>query len=184
MARDIQAYNGIVTAPTSDYPNGRIKSDTGINNGTDCDEQSNGDIQQFFAKMMREGDVAYSNLPDNEYSGNQFFEALRKSCRPYFSYVTTLTQSGTVAPASTERENELGVVTWSRISTGFYAATFSTALPNAGIVLISNSLFGYCLTSSVNTGATVINVKTTDLTGSLSDAILNGTAMEVRCYKP
>lgn len=74
MAIGLQNYPNIIP-PSSDYPSGKIKDDDGTNNGTPIDVQTNGDIQEFFAKLMREDNLTPSGLPDNEYSGNQFFKA-------------------------------------------------------------------------------------------------------------
>lgn len=87
MARDITDYNGSVVAPNSDYPNGRIKDDTGSQNGTVIDEQSNGDVHQYFAKTMRDAGIVYNNLPDNEYSGNQLYQAATKTFRSVGDYL-------------------------------------------------------------------------------------------------
>lgn len=89
MARDIQDYDGQVTAPDSDYPHGRIKNNTGSNAGTRVNETSNGDIQQFFPKLMDKAGIIYNDLPDNEYNGNQFFEALTTATRRGINYEET-----------------------------------------------------------------------------------------------
>lgn len=184
MARDIQIYNGTVTAPNSDYPNGRIKDDTGTDNGTDCNEQSNGDMQQFFAKMMRESALSYNNLPDNEYSGNQFFQALRKSCRPYYSYVAFLNQVANGAPTSQAQESELGTVSWVRNGIGVYTGTFSVAFPNKCIVLVSSGIPGRISTDAPLSGSVTLNITTYDWTGAAADNIMFNSAIEIRCYKP
>lgn len=77
MARGIQNFPNIVT-PDSDYPNGRIKDNPGDATGTPINEYTNGDLQQFFAKIMREAGITPNGLPDNEYSGNQYYQALIK----------------------------------------------------------------------------------------------------------
>ena len=77
MARDITTLPNTI-APDTDYPNGRVKDKVGANPGTRVNEAMLGDETQFFAKIMRMGGVSYNNLPDNEYVGNQFYEALLK----------------------------------------------------------------------------------------------------------
>ena len=62
-------------SPTSDFPSGRIKDDSGIGDGTPINVLTNGDIQEFFAKLLRQRGVTPSGLPDNEYSGNQTWNA-------------------------------------------------------------------------------------------------------------
>lgn len=76
MAVGIQNFNGTVTTPNSDYPSGNIKDDTGSLNGTDIDVKSNGDIHQTLAKLLRLSSITPSGLPDNEYSGFQYVEAM------------------------------------------------------------------------------------------------------------
>jgi hypothetical protein len=80
MARGIQNFPNIIS-PDSDYPSGRIKDDTGANDGTPIDEETNGDIQEFFAKLMRLAAITPNTLPDNEYSGHQYVQALWKYLR-------------------------------------------------------------------------------------------------------
>lgn len=74
MARGLQNYPNI-DGPDSDYPDGRIKDNDGSGNGTPINEFTNGDLQQFFAKMMREANISPNGLPDSEYIGFQYFEA-------------------------------------------------------------------------------------------------------------
>jgi hypothetical protein len=65
-------------APDSDFPYGRIKDRSGSVPGTKVNEEVYGDIHQFFEKLMDESGITPNNLPDNEYSGFQLFEALSK----------------------------------------------------------------------------------------------------------
>ena len=74
MARDLQNQTNVI-APTSDYPSGRIKDDTGSNDGTPVDESLYGDIHQFFAKILREANIEPNGLPDNVSNGFQLFNA-------------------------------------------------------------------------------------------------------------
>ena len=75
MARSIVSKPNTV-APDSDYPGGRFKDKVGSNPGTRVNEAMTGDWAQFFDKMMRETGATYNELPDNEYSGQQFFDAM------------------------------------------------------------------------------------------------------------
>lgn len=81
MAIGIRNYPQ-VTPPDSDYPDGRIKDDTGINDGTPINVKTNGDIQQFFAKLMRLAGLAPNSIPDSEYNGFQLIVALDKFVAP------------------------------------------------------------------------------------------------------
>ena len=67
----------------SDYPYGQIKDDTGVGNGTNMDVATFGDIFQFFAKMMDDTATVYNDVPDNAYTGFQFFTALIKAIKKY-----------------------------------------------------------------------------------------------------
>jgi hypothetical protein len=75
MARAITSLPNTI-APDTDYPGGRLKDKVGSNPGTRVNEPMVGDWSQFFDKIMRETGATYNNLPDNEYTGNQLYEAL------------------------------------------------------------------------------------------------------------
>ena len=75
MARKLSTKES-VTPPGGDYPYGRIKDDTGSQDGTPVNEEVYGDIHQFFERLMDEAEVAFNNFPDNSYSGFQYFTAL------------------------------------------------------------------------------------------------------------
>lgn len=63
-------------APSGDYPFGNIKDkQTGIP-GTPVNKLVYADMHQFFAKLMDFAGITPNNLPDNDYSGFQFMEAL------------------------------------------------------------------------------------------------------------
>lgn len=70
-----------VEAPDSDYPYGRIKDNPGNNTGTPINEQVYGDIHQFFEKLMDEAGITPNELPENDYSGFQLYEALLEVTR-------------------------------------------------------------------------------------------------------
>jgi len=59
------------------YPNGRVKDDGGSGDGTPVNEQTKGDIHEFFDKLLRLCGVKHNGLPDNEVNGYQTIEALR-----------------------------------------------------------------------------------------------------------
>lgn len=65
-------------APSTAYPFGNIKDNTGSNNGTPVDKNVYADFHQFFAKMMDESGIAYNDLPDSATDGFQYFLALIK----------------------------------------------------------------------------------------------------------
>lgn len=59
------------------FPNGRIKNNDGSGNGTAVNEQTKGDIHEFFDKCMRLYGIAHNGFPDNEANGYQTIEAVR-----------------------------------------------------------------------------------------------------------
>jgi len=71
--------NVINTIPASvDYPMGRIKDDTGINDGTPICEENNGDIQETVTAFMEKAKITPNGLPDNVTNGYQIFDAIRE----------------------------------------------------------------------------------------------------------
>lgn len=65
-----------VDPPDGDYPFGRAKNNPGDRTGTPVDEELLGDILQFFEKIMDDSAIVPNELPDNDYSGFQLFDAL------------------------------------------------------------------------------------------------------------
>jgi len=59
-----------------DFPDGRIKDDTGSGDGTSVNERVYGDIVQFFLKLSRLAKLDANNQPDNETNGFQLIDAL------------------------------------------------------------------------------------------------------------
>jgi hypothetical protein len=64
-----------VDAPDDDYPFGRARNNPGNRTGTPVDEELVGDILQFFEKMFNASGLVANELPDNDYTGFQLFEA-------------------------------------------------------------------------------------------------------------
>lgn len=79
MAVGIQNYPNI-NAPDGDYPNGSIKNKDGTSHGTPVNRLTANDMHQFFAKILREAEVEANGLPDSEYVGNQYYQALLMNC--------------------------------------------------------------------------------------------------------
>jgi hypothetical protein len=68
----------------ADYPNGRIKDDTGSNNGTPVDEDVYGDLHQTEERGVQEArdweaDVQMDRNADSRLNDYQFFQARRKN---------------------------------------------------------------------------------------------------------
>lgn len=76
------------------FPNGRIKDNTGTGDGTAINESTNGDIFQFFEKLMRLYDIAPNGQPDTD-TNNQLVEALRGIATKN-DFIYPLSTNGTV----------------------------------------------------------------------------------------
>lgn len=76
MARNLALQDGVDPAD-SDYPSGRARDDDGTGTyGTPANEAILGDMLQFFMKLIRMAAITTNNLPDSEYNGFQYVEAL------------------------------------------------------------------------------------------------------------
>lgn len=82
MAVGLQNYQNIDSVG-ADYPNGRSKDNSGLNDGTPVNRITLGDYQQWFAKLMRRAQLTPSGLADNEYTGNQYYQAMEKNFDRY-----------------------------------------------------------------------------------------------------
>lgn len=76
MARDKGTLSNIDNSNPADYPNARIKNNTGGGDGTPVNEFVYGDMHEMLAKLMRLYDIPYNGLPDNETNGYQLVSAL------------------------------------------------------------------------------------------------------------
>jgi len=76
MAR-ILANKTNVIAPAAPFPFGRIKDDTGSNDGTPVDEDVYGDVHQFFEKLLDIVGITANDLPENDTNGFEWIEALK-----------------------------------------------------------------------------------------------------------
>lgn len=181
MARDIQDYNGQVHAPDSDYPSGDIKDETGSNDGTRADRTSNADIHQFFMKLMRGAGITSNGLPDNEYNGLQFVEALL--CYPFRRFEGLISQSSTGVPTVVEMPLNTvdGVITWTRNGPGDYVGTCANNFPGQMVAFLSPVL-GFAKIEQL--ASDQVWIRTYDITGSLSDDILSNTSLSLHCYNP
>lgn len=70
-----------VDPPDSDYPYGKIRDDDGLENGTPLNQLVHQDFHQFFARLLAMSGIVANGLPDNDYSGFQYFEALQEIIR-------------------------------------------------------------------------------------------------------
>ena len=78
MARNKANQRNIDKYDLANYPDARIRNNTGSNDGTPISEAVYGDIHETFAKFMREAGLNYNNLPDNVSNGYQLFEAIKR----------------------------------------------------------------------------------------------------------
>lgn len=76
MAIGIQNFTNVDTSDPTNYPSGQIKDDTGAGDGTPVNVETNGDIQQFFTKLLELAGITASGDPDNETNGYQLIQAL------------------------------------------------------------------------------------------------------------
>ena len=77
MAYGLKNFPNILP-PDGDYLSGRIKDDNGDGLGTPINQMTNGDLQEFFARLMKYAGIEPNDLPDSEYTGHQYIQALVK----------------------------------------------------------------------------------------------------------
>lgn len=75
--RALNSNPNVDNSDLSNYPDGRVKDNTGSGNGTGVNERVYGDLHQAIAKLMRLYGIIPSGLPDNEANGFQIVEALK-----------------------------------------------------------------------------------------------------------
>jgi hypothetical protein len=86
----------------TDYPYGDIKDQDGLNIGTPVSREVYADFHQFFERLMARAEITHNDLPDNEYSGFQLFEAFVKCIQsPFRDCILSVSQTGTNAPVVT-----------------------------------------------------------------------------------
>lgn len=95
MAIGIQNTDN-VDAPDSDYPYGKVRDNDGTGNGTPANTKTLGDFHQYFARLLDIAGISPNGLPDNDYSGFQYFEALLKVISDHISI-----------PRGTDLDNEI-----------------------------------------------------------------------------
>lgn len=75
MARRLSTKTNVV-APGGAYPYGRIKDDSGLNDGTPVNELLYGDQHQFFERLLEMSQITPNGLVENDTNGFQLYEAL------------------------------------------------------------------------------------------------------------
>lgn len=76
MARQLSTFPNVDNSDPVNYPYGRVKNNTGGNNGTPVNELTTGDWWQFFAVLLDAASFTPNGLPDNNTDGFQLFNAL------------------------------------------------------------------------------------------------------------
>ncbi len=103
----------------------------------------------------------------------------------YTRFVGHLTQAATAAPVAVEFENDIGTITWSRVSEGVYRGTLSGATFTEDKTFITKVLESSAtdsievLTEWIST--TVIEI-TAKESGSVTDGLMTDTPIEIRVY--
>lgn len=77
MARNKKLQANIDNSDPVNFPDGRIRDNTGAGDGTPVNEIVYGDIHEFFAKLMRLYSITFNGVPDNVANGYQLLDAVR-----------------------------------------------------------------------------------------------------------
>lgn len=75
--RKLNSNANVDNSDLINYPEGRIKNNTGTGNGTPVNERVYGDLHQTISKAMRRYGILANNLPDNETNGFQILDAFK-----------------------------------------------------------------------------------------------------------
>lgn len=68
-----------VDAPNVDYPYGKVRDDSGANDGTPANTKTLGDFHQFFARLLAESGITANATPDNLTNTFQYYRAFLKA---------------------------------------------------------------------------------------------------------
>lgn len=102
-------------------------------------------------------------------------------------YAMFITQSGNAHPSPIIRKNDIGAITWSRVSTGVYQGTKTGAFPeNATIpsnipVTFKNKLDNSEVTVQ-RISSSIIEITTKDSDGKLADSLLTNFFIEINVF--
>jgi len=106
MARSLASKPNVV-APAGAYPYGRVKDNTGANDGTPVNELVYGDFHQFFERMIWQSGLAPNDLPENSINGFQYFDALQALIAYKEPWI--LVGAGNPTPFGTDWNNYSGI---------------------------------------------------------------------------
>ena len=76
--RNFSNNSNVDNSDLSNYPDARIKDNTGALDGTPVNERVYGDVIQFFLKLKRLAGITANDLPDNETNGFQTIQSLKE----------------------------------------------------------------------------------------------------------
>lgn len=93
--RKLNSNPNVDNSDLTNYPDGRIKDNSGVGDGTYVNERVYGDIHSMKEKLMRLYGIIANNLPDNETNGYQLIDALIALASKN-DFVLDLTTSGGV----------------------------------------------------------------------------------------
>lgn len=96
MASNKKDAPNIDNSDLTNYPDGRIRDNSGAGDGTPVNRLIYSDLHEFFAKIMRLAGLVYNGLPDNESNGYQLVEAA-VALAGKNDIITTLNVSGGIA---------------------------------------------------------------------------------------
>lgn len=93
--RSLISNPNVDNSDPTNYPNARIKDNSGIGDGTAVNERTKGDLHQMVERLMILAGITANNLPDNVTNGYQIIDALIALASKN-DYVFDLTTSGGV----------------------------------------------------------------------------------------
>jgi hypothetical protein len=90
----LKSNPNVDNSDTTNYPDGRIKDNTGSGNGTGVNRSVYGDLHANISRLMRLYGILPNGLPDNETNGYQIIESLIALASKN-DYIYPLTTNGT-----------------------------------------------------------------------------------------
>jgi len=145
------------------YPDARIKDNSGTGDGTPVNERVYGDVVQFFLKLKRLAGLTENNLPDNETNQYQTIEALKEfaSKNNYIQNLSSVSGVLTVSAKIGLMQNNESLICKSSVDLG--AETQIKGSDNAIIVFANIGAFKTNeYVRLIKTGSTILLVRLVD----------------------
>jgi len=159
MSTGLENYPNIEAAD-SDYPNGNIKDKDISLPGTPVNKLVYADMHQTLAKLLREVNITANGLPDNEYNGFQYIEAMKYLLGNH-RRIKTLTGSG------------VGVTAESDYNTLVIVKPDAGALDFVTLVEPTGSYIGRCVVANYSLNSVeIFNILGDNIDGSAPPFIL------------